>query len=502
MLRRCPLLPLALTLAAIGCQDVRSSDPDASVVGGGQPGATVDAGTGGVEPRFDGGLDGFRRDSGFPQPGMEDAGGPPPVPDVGPAPRRDAAPGAIDAALPPEPDAGPPETPDVECPLAWRTLDVDRPPACAARSVIALADAIDVRTVSVARSEGGRVALGWNVQESFDTGTFAVRVFDAAGNVTLRTELQPDSAFGETVGVASALTALREVFHLVTWRQSDFGHQVDYRQIRPDDVITPVEPVATLVGRNGAVDVVPATDGSIHVGWHDRSAGSHGARTRGGDGAWGEPFTFDDDLFTDQPGDGSVALAVDREGRLHAAYQVRTTAFNAIPRARVRIEGEWTIRRTLDNNSNERLSGVAIDVVDLGDRRAAAYLDWVGGTGEVRLATYGAADGPVDISVLLPGLPLPEQPPTFALAMQRDAAGLIHLVVHSPGGAGTSTLEYRRQARIGGNVRWLVDVIDDDVPDDPAANLLVDLALDPEGSAHIIYANPAAGLVFYAVRLR
>ena len=481
-------LALSLAAALSACQEVLET-ADATVMMPADVAVTPD---GGGPSDFDiAHSDAWspRADAIAPRDTVSDDGAPPPV-DANPSPPDTGPP---DAAVPPSPI-------DIECPTPWTALGENVIPTCAGRRVVIVGRGITPYSVAIARSGQGRVALGWNTQEFADRGSFVLKVLDEADLTEQFSEqIDPVAVFGESVGIASAIAVLRETFHLVTWLQSDVGGEIQYRQLRADDVLTPPEVVSPLVGRNGTVDVVAGENGDVHVAWHDKGSGVFGVRDRDAvDAAWAEAFTLDTDLTDRVPGFGAIA-AVLGDGRiLHVAYQLAQTLNGAVPMTRSRVGGQWTGRRTLDNNANDRLSGISVDIAIVGERRAAAYLDWVGGTGELRLARWLSADSPVEISVLLGGLPLAERPPRFPLALAADASGLLHLVVLNPGGAGTSTLEYRRQAYVGGQVRWLVDIIDHDVSQNPDDGMHIDLFVDERRRPHIIYSNPNDGSVRYA----
>lgn len=189
-----------------------------------------------------------------------------------------------------------------------------------------------------------------------------------------------------------------------------------------------------------------------------------------------------------------MALTLDPEERLHVAYELALSRFGTAPRARARIGQSWTLRRTLDNFTNTRVSGLGLDLVALADERIAIYLDWLDGTGEIRLARWSTSEGDPTIEILEPGLPLDEPPFRFPLALAVDDQGLLHAVLLNVGGANTDRLEYRRQIRLGGRLEWLVDVIDDDVE---RSGLYVDLVMDGR-TPHILYFDPRNGYFAYA----
>lgn len=490
---------LGCCVAVAGCQEIESAgsvthlEDDASTLDGGSAddGSRVgDAGLRDAAPDHDARV--ADRDGGLPDRGPPGDGEVAPPHDAAPAP--DVAPGPDMA---PGPDAAPLPTPvDVACDRPWVRLFADEPPPCAHRRVFSLGVISPPRALAIARSGQGRALVGWEDQQGVDEGTYELRFVDGQGDVLDAHTIEPRDAFGETVAVASALAVLRETFHLVTWRVTDLGGQIEYRQVSPDGVVGQPEVVAGAVGRRGDVDVVVEPDGDVHVAWHDKSAGRIYARARSaGGGEWGRPVELDADLELDTPGDGAVALAVGDARVLHAAYQLSQSRFGAAPRARTLVGEEWGLRRTLDNHGNDRVSGVSIDLAAHGDRRAAAYLDWVGGTGEVRLARWGSGDGEVGIESRVPRLPLAQAPGHHPLALAVDGGGRLHLVV-AVRQEGRWALEYHRQSPVVGPPGWLVDTIDDDL--ESVSQARVDLYVDVHRQPHVVYYDPGSGMVAYA----
>ena len=131
------------------------------------------------------------------------------------------------------------------------------------------------------------------------------------------------------------------------------------------------------------------------------------------------------------------------------------------------------------------------------DTRTVAYVDWVGGTGELRLAHFGSADELPVFETLEAGLPLDETPSRFPLAMRVDRVGLLHLAAVVPDGGGRWALRYWRQTRLGGPLTWLVDTVDDDVE---MRNLSarVDLFVDDDRRPHIAWFDAGDGNIHYA----
>lgn len=478
-LRRLSILALSATAACQPVDDANTEGADASRAPVSGDASTLDVGPG--RPDFFVGVDAE----------LEDAGPDLPDIDVPDAFFEDAAP--RDA----QPDMAPPATDDVECPRPWISLDGAAPRACRGRRVVTLDPGFGIGSVAIARSNEGLLAMGWTVTDFADSGSYLLRVVNEADlSRVVEHDIQPESNFGESAGFRSKIEVLRESFHVALWSRSDFGGAITYRQIRPDGVLTEPEPVDDLVGRQGSLDIAVSPDGAVDLGWHDQATGVLKVRTRAPEGEWNEAYLLDTDLETDHGHDGAISLAVEAEGLLHVGYQLAQSSPQTAPRARSRVGAEWTIRRTLDNFANARVSGVGVDVVALRGERAAAYVDWVGGTGELRLVRWRSGNEEPTVEILEASLPMESPPPRYPLALAADDEGLLHLAMVDLGGAGTATLEYRRQARIGGRVRWLVDTIDDEVE---ISGLRLDMALDPvTRTPHILYFDPQNGFHAYA----
>ncbi len=467
------LIPLLIC----GCQEITEAEGDLRVL----PGPTPDA-----RPQVDQGTDAQRLEDAA----RSDALPPPDAAFVDvPGPPIDF--GEEDVALPPDASEA---IVDEECVVPWVTV-ADNPVAgCDGRGVTSLGVVPGPSTVAIARSGEGRVLIGHDVPVAADEGSYRlVVVSEDEIVVLLDSSIEPVDIFGESTGLASAMVAQRETFHLVTWRVTGVGNEILYRQLRVDGSLSEPELVTDAVGTFGNVDIDVSGNADVHVSWADKSSGEHALRTRSAADGWALPFVVDNDLEPRVPGRGATALVVDGRN-LHVLYQVGLSVLGALPRSRTRVGAEWGARRTLDNNANDRLSGVSLDLALTQEGRAALYMDWVGGTGEVRLARWAGSDSPVEISTLLRGVVLPDAPGAFPLALSSDPHGLLHAVLHNPG---RRTLEYHREVA---RDEWLVDVIDDTLPTEPSG-IQLDLVVDHTRRPHVVYFNPESGAVHYASRI-
>lgn len=120
---------------------------------------------------------------------------------------------------------------------------------------------------------------------------------------------------------------------------------------------------------------------------------------------------------------------------------------------------------------------------------------------DLRLATWSLATDTPTIEVLDQTIPsLDAQYPRYRVAMAVDVFGLVHLAIVRPATAKTGYLEYRRQTRLdGGGVKWLSDIVDQDVLTE-SSDALVDMVVDDKGRPHIAYRSGVDLKIRYATR--
>ncbi len=373
---------------------------------------------------------------------------------------------------------------DVECGSVWTDSDGTGP--CAGREVVTVAVPFQCLDVAVARAADGTITAAFNDSEGFDVGRIGTTVFheDAARSAAPGPTIEPESALGDVVGVDLALaTEPPDIHHLAYWLRSDFGHEVRYRRLR-GGVFTPVQTLETGVGRTGVVDVAIDSDRRAVVAWHDDTSGENAVRRE----VEGEAFSSTVNVRTDGDsrieGAGAAALHPGRGGRMHFAYQWCISLAASAPSYSVASGTMWSTARTLDNQAiANRASGVAVDVTSVGDEVVAAYVDWIDGVGELRFARFTGSDE-VSTEVYLADLRIADRPGDHPLVLQTDAEGLLSLLV-ADAGFTLTRLQWHRQTRVGGEVRWLVDTIAEITA--PPEEVHVAMVLGPDRRPHIVY---------------
>lgn len=422
-------------------------------------------------------------------------------PDAGP----DAGPDATsDAGLDAGPDAGSfvPTAIDVPCETTWTEL-AGGEPNCEGRLVVTVGAPFYARAVAIGRASDGALTVAFNDFDGPDIARLVLVGFDeeAPGSAATLTTIEPEAAVGDVVGFDLAIATERpDTHHLAYWLRSDFGNEIRYRTLR-GAALGVVQPLATGVGGAGAVDVALDDANRAIVAWHDDISGATAARREQPDGSWSGRVTIRTDGDPRLEGYGAISLASGVSGEVHAAFQWCITLAASSPSYSVGTLTEWSAARTLDNAAvANRASGVGVDLARAGDLIVVAYLDWTDGLGEVRLARFTSASLEPTVERYLPDIPIVERPGAHPLVIEADSQGWLHLLVATASTRPLETiLEYHRQTRIGGELRWIVDTIAR-LPDVEPEWVAVDMKLGPDRRPHIVYVDPALGVRYATAR--
>ena len=219
-------------------------------------------------------------------------------------------------------------------------------------------------------------------------------------------------------------------------------------------------------------------------------------RRQRADETFGSAVTLRTDSEPRLEGVGAIAFAPGAAGAMHAAYQWSITLAASAPSYAVGST-TWSAPTTLDNRTvAERASGVGVDLTLVGDQVVVAYLDWEAGEGEVRLARFVGTATPPEIVVHLAGIQLPARPGHHPLEIAADREGLLHLLTADAESMPRTHLQYHRQTRVGGELRWLVDTIA--ILDASPEEVVVDMKVGDDRRPHIAYWDPVAGEIRYA----
>jgi len=395
-------------------------------------------------------------------------------------------------------DAGPgfvPTALDVVCTELWATAAGGGP--CEGREVVTVASPFDSLDVALARAADGQIVVAYNQRDGFDFGRIATVTFpedDAATAATPGPTIEPESTIGDVVGIdLDFATEPPDIHHLAYWLRSDFGHEVRYQRLRRG-AFSPVQSIATGVGRDGVVDVEIDSDRLATVAWHDDVSGENAARRERPDETFSPIVNLRTDGDSRIEGAGAVALHPGRAGRMHMAYQWSISLAASAPSYNLATSTMWSTARTLDNQAvANRASGVGVELTLLDEEVVVAYLDWIDGVGEIRFARFVSDD--VTTEVYLDGLNIADRPGDHPIVIDTDAAGLLQLLVADASVAGTR-LQWHRQTRVGGETRWIVDTIAEIMA--PPALVHVDMKLGPDRRPHVVFWDPTRGELRYA----
>ncbi len=437
---------------------------------------------------------------------VDDAGARDAGTDAGPGPGLDASPGDAGASDGgPASDAGPPDAGgdfmptaiDRECTVPWTDLGASPPATCANRAVTTVATPFDSLSIALGRAIDGTITVAYNELDGPDIGRMGTVSFDedAPGSPTVGPSYEPVSAIGDVVGTDLRIATEAPDHHQIAlWYRSDFGSEVQLRTLR-GGVLGPVVTLANGVGPSGRVDVAVDSDGRVAVGWHDDASGTNPVRREQPGGAFGMEINLRTDGDSRLIGAGAMSLVAGASGSMHAAFQWSVTLAASAPSYSVSSATTWSSARTLDNRGiANRTSGVGVDLALANGVPVAAYLDWVGGVGEVRLAEVNGPEPTVTTRVM--GVVVNDQPGDHPIEIEADANGWLHLLVADASGAGTTSLQYHRQTLVAGALRWVTDTIAvmAAVPEE----VYVDMVLGPDRRPHIVFWDPEVGRVRYA----
>lgn len=397
-------------------------------------------------------------------------------------------------------DAGEEFTPtgvDTECGTPWTDLADAPSPECAGREVTTVATPIDSLSVALGRANDGTITVAHGELDGPDFGRVRTVVFgqDAADSPSDGPSIEPLASIGDVVGTDLRIaTEPPDIHHIALWYRSDFGNEAQLRTLR-GGVLGPTVTIASGVGRSGVVDVAIDSDGRTVVGWHDDDSGENAARRETESGTFGEPVVLRRDGDPRLVGSGAMSLVAGGGRTVHAAYQWSVTLAASAPSYSVGTGTSWSTARTLDNTAiANRASGVGADLTLAGEDPVVAYLDWIDGFGEVRLARIGS--GPVAVTTHMMGVVIGDRPGDHPIEIATDVEGFLHLLVADAGSEGVR-LEYHRQTLVAGELRWIADTIAE-LPAAVPAEVQVDMKLGPDRRPHIVYWDPTLGHVRYA----
>jgi len=441
-------------------------------------------------------------------------------------PLPDAGTPGIDGSVLVE-DAGIPETgidsgpvtpvPDESCSEPWTKAQKTQAGCQDRRVVVLQKDVEGVTGVSIARTDDGRVAIAFNdTQGGIAPGAksdLRLSLFSSKEPVTAPTVTSPYSGGGDTkIGLQRKLLAgPNNTLHMLYTQDSQLRY---VRMESGKTSFSQAESVASALGPKSQVELGVSPDDTVHIAYMKDGAGTLHHVVRKSDGQLGMAILLDSKFEREIPGNGNLSMFVEPDGTPNLAYNLpHPFGIDSAPRHRSYTGQQWTDRHTFDNNAPDGVSGFNVQLALLGQEKRAVYFYWPGGQlnsptfSQLRLATWTLPFEPDQIKyeLLLDKLPTPmvsEQVPRFRfrVAMAQDRAGLLHLAIVVPNGtAANGVLEYKRQTKVQGVVKWISDIVDNDVlggTDDAFVDLVVDAAFRP----HIAYRSGRDRSVYYATR--
>ena len=444
------------------------------------------------------------------------------MPDAGAA--ADAAP-AEDATVAVDPDAGPPPK-DFECHDPW-TQATKKDPACAARTVVTVTsfDTKSETGVSIARAPSGRIGISFHQENAGTIGSLWVAHFERTSKSGTSPKPELVERHGAVVSHTGWLSRIAasgdDAFTILSYDWDDTSEVGNVSTVQLVDGAGPLTTPALVlaaVKQPSEMGFAIGQDGTAFAAvrqWQSDTTAKLIVLRHAPQQDW-EPLPEVPSQGlglapSDAPGAGSSALVVDAAGTVHLLYHFNESQFpfSSMPRYFAFGGGDWTYRKTIDNNVPEGLCGFSPRLAVRGAKKYAAYFFRKNGqdtiidpTAELHLATWSGADDEPKRELIDSSLPANTiQAPRYRVAMAVDKFGLVHLAFVRPiMREDHGRLEYRRQQRTdGGDVTWLSDIIDDDVlSTETAAD--VDLIVDDDARPHIAYRSGKDGLVRYATR--
>lgn len=442
-----------------------------------------------------------------------DAEAPPPDEEPIPSPFPASDAGADAAPLPPPKE-------DLACADAWVVPDAKKKdPACVARQVRVIDPSapVDPNGISIVRTSAGRLGVAYNAEAMDSAGEMRLVTFtpSAPGFAAPQVLVRKGSDYEHLGNTAKLATSGADTIHVLTHDVDDIDQSGDIKVVKlvgATTTFTNPETVFTKVKRGAetaiAVDGAGNTVATARIQTGTNKAKLSAAKQTGGAGAFALMPDITTALLPDNvPGSGQTSLFFDPGGALHLVYQHNEILSFSNPRYHTWTGTEWSYRKTLDNATLEGTSGFSPRIFTVGNRKVAAFFFRKSGqtkgstTADLRIATWDASDDLPKIQVVDQAIPAEDATfPQYRVAMGVDGYGLVHLAIVRPDTTtGFGRIDYTREAKIGGETKWLQDIVDDDALA-AGERAFVDMVVEPAGRPHIAYRSAKDGLVKYATR--
>jgi hypothetical protein len=381
-------------------------------------------------------------------------------------------------------------------------------------------DPLAARSLSIARSPTGRIAIAFNGETSFEEGFLGIRVFASpiAGAPTPITSLRlGDGVLGENIGAAVRIAAgdgTDEDFHFIY--QADIslgGGDILYRRIPPALPLAygTAEKVAASVGSGTTLALaVSPTTRDVLVSYFKPPAtnisGTLETRLRSS-----ATKTFSAPIVL-QPNFSQSGVEGKAEGTLHydtggsasAAYMLSDGQFSATPQYAALAGATWgSSRKTLDNSLRNGIAGRTIGLLKRGDENIATYFFVPGGSNKASLRSARwtlDTDTPVIEDIVQAISADDPTTPRYSARSAIDRFGLLHIVYAYPQSPTKCSIGYLRQQRVSGSLKWLDDGVAENLNCTEITSVQVAMVVDATNARpHIAYSVSGVGL-FYATR--
>ncbi len=415
-------------------------------------------------------------------------------------------------------DAGEPPS-DFACTGTWVSSSKPKP-ECAPRQVKVIDDnvIVDATDISIARTPAGRIGIVFN-NELGEEGEMRLWHF-VPNKPSFAPEVVVEAgSLGYHAGYSTRIAASSpDVLHVLAHNVNDASGDVVLRRLENGKApLTAEELVVSGVRKRTQLGLAVDSEETVYASVLLRGATStSNAKLAVRQKVAGGSFTPLPDISTSllphlAPGTGAASLVIGPSDQLHLAYHFCYVSASeppsvSTPRYHILAGNSWSDHKTIDNQTIEGLAGFSPRLVLSGNRKYAAYYFRKGGqagvpTADLRLATWVLDSDLPSIEILDQGIPSEDAMyPAYRVAMAVDKFGLIHLAIIRPFASSGGTLEYRRQARDGsGNVKWLSDIVDDNVLAGQDTGR-VDMLVDDKARPHIAYISGVDRKVRYATR--
>jgi hypothetical protein len=405
------------------------------------------------------------------------------------------------------PDATGDSPADFVCTEPWTKKNRTQP-GCAARvTTVIEAPILDTSALGIAVTGTKQIGIAYNSKIFADQGELHVARFarpsaiGADGGVGQEVLVIAGTQFDNIGFVADITAGTTGRFH-VAYQTSDA--EILYSTIDPAGQPTPGETIVTGIGPPSEVALGVLPSGDVRVAYYDPTALTLFSKLRTAANGWEAASMVKNGFEADAgvPGVGHVSQVIDDVGSAHVAFHLARVSGESEARYSQFAGPLWTDPKTLEGIQFIGMAGYSIALGLTGQTRHAAYFVLpIKATGaDLHMASWISPNDVPTIEVLEQNLPS-DDPPRYRVAMATDAYGLVHLAIVEPQSGGTGVLEYRRQRRVGGQVTWLSDIVDDAVLATDSGTTLVDIALDADTRPHIAYYRGTDGAVCYATRL-